>query len=288
MLVVINNEEKYFYTQGMTVKPLEAKGDVLVVIDPSKTNMAVMVSSPLGENYLNIEFSGNNRGSGPVMDTTVYCNEVRSFLRSLLQDVDIYIVGIEAAITKRGHTYHKSDLVLKEIRGALLNFFLEEYGIRALEINNWAWKHAVLPEGYRSQSEKGSKRFICENYPSSPLCHYYEADMTDCFCMTMYVVTTQCTGYALVCNRKEDVNANTRKYWIYPNVVKAPFGAYQFRVNHHFNLQENTVYLCNRTKSLCHSTVDISTLKLEDIYGHTKGFSEIPLEDSVTILIERK
>ena len=56
MLVVINNQDMYQYTKGMYVKPLDVPGDVIVIIDPSKTNMAVMVISPWGEIYKCLEF----------------------------------------------------------------------------------------------------------------------------------------------------------------------------------------------------------------------------------------
>lgn len=286
MLVVVNNEHYYNYYKGMDVTPLSITGDVVVAIDPSKTNMAVYVCSPTGEMYVGVEFSGNNRKAGPVMDTTLYCEEVRSYLKALFKNVNLYVVGVEAAITKRGMTHHHSNMVLTEIRGNILNFFLEEYGIRVIEVNNWAWKKAVLPDGYRSQHEKGSKKFFQILHPENPLAYYYEADMTDAFCIAMYLISTQCKGYAVICNRKENRSINTRDYTFYPNVVHNVPHSFHVTMNHHFTIMDNVIFLCNRTNSLCESAVDINKLTLDDIYGHCRGFNKPYEENSVTLLIE--
>lgn len=180
MLIVENNAKTYTWEYGDAVTPVNYFGEVVIAIDPSKTNMAVFLGTPSGEPISAIEFSGNNRRRGPAMDTTQYCFEVRKFLTEYLQNVSVYLVGIEQAITKQGNKYHHSDMVLKEIRGAILNYFLEEYGVKVIEVNNWSWKFAVLPEGYRGKFDKGSKKFFERNMPQSPFTYYFEADMTDC------------------------------------------------------------------------------------------------------------
>ena len=94
------------------------------------------------------------------MDTTVYCEEVRQFLKQYLVNANIYFVGVEQAITKKGMEHHHSNMVLTEIRGNILNFFLDQYNVRVTEINNWSWKAGVLPKGYRGKFEKGSKKWF--------------------------------------------------------------------------------------------------------------------------------
>lgn len=287
MLVVINNKETYHYSKGMVVQPLNVTGDVVIAIDPSKTNMAVYICSPLGETYKCIEFSGNNRKAGPTMDTTQYCDEVRTFLKALLKNVSIYLVGVEAAITKKGMNHHHSNMVLTEIRGNILNFFLDEYNIKVIEVNNWAWKRAVLPDGFRGQHEKGSKKFFQLRHPESPLAYYYEADMTDAFCIATYLLGTKCQGYAIVCNRKEQPVAKTRKFWLYPNTVHDLPNSYHARINNHFTIEDNVIFLCNRTNNLCESVVDVDRLQMEDIYNHAMGFSEPYKESTVTLTIAK-
>lgn len=288
MLVVINNTTRYNYTQGMVVDPLDVTGDVVVAIDPSKTNMAVYICSPTGEMYLGVEFSGNNRKAGPVMDTTLYCSQVRSFLKELFANVNLYIVGVEAAITKKGMSHHHSNMVLTEIRSNILNFFLEEYGIRVTEVNNWAWKRAVLPDGYRGQHEKGSKKYFQNLHPESPLANYYEADMTDAFCIAMYLVSTKCQGYAIVCNRSEKPSETTRSYWLYPSTLCNVPHSYPMKFNSHFSVLENVVFMCNRTHNLCECQIPTEDLDLSDIYGHAKGFAAPYTDPTVTLLIEKR
>ena len=285
----LNNSSLTFYQTGYQTPILRIKGDVVIAIDPSKTNMALFIGSPFSEHYASVEFTGNYRSGGTPEDTTLYCEEVRTFLRSFLKNVNLYIVGVEAAISKRGMDHHHSSMVLTEIRGNILNFFLEEYHIKVDEINNWAWKHAILPEGYRGQKEKGSKRFVHDFFPDNPLNDYYAADMTDAFCMYLYIVKTKCQSYSLICNRiEEPVNPN-RKFFLYPSSfadIQIPH-CRNVALNDHFSLDENVSYLGNRTLLQCKGLVeDINTLSLRSIYGHATGFET--LEDtSATLLIEK-
>ena len=250
--------------------------------------MALFIGSPFGEQYACLEFTGNYRKK-QAMDTTMYCEEVRTFLAHYLKNVDLYLVGVEAAISKRGQNYHHSSMVLTEIRANILNFFLEEYHIKVEEINNWSWKHAILPEGYRSQSEKGSKRFIRDYYPDSPLNDYFEADMTDAFCIYSYMIKTMCQNYSLICNRTEKQVNPTRNYYIYPSSFKDVYIPHcrNIGINEHFSLKENVAYLTNRTYLQCKGFIeDLNTLKLEDIYGHATGFDSLD-ETSAVLLIEK-
>ena len=105
MLVVENNTTFFNWGIGGTVKPLEYGGEVVVVFDPSKTNMAMVIGTPRGDIITTFEFSGNNRKRGPAMDTTQYCMEVREFLSKLFQNVNLYTVAIEQAILKKGNNY---------------------------------------------------------------------------------------------------------------------------------------------------------------------------------------
>ena len=158
MLVVEDNQVAYNWTVGDKVTPLDYHGDVVIVFDPSKTNTAILISTPTKlildsfrykkpDTVLKaLEFSGNNRKSGPVEDTTTFCYEMRQYLAALLSNVKLYVVAIEQAITKKGaKENHYTNMVLTEIRANLLGFFLEKYNVHVTEINNWAWKFAVLP-----------------------------------------------------------------------------------------------------------------------------------------------
>lgn len=288
MLVVMNNHLKMQYVRGMYVKPLSVPDGVVITIDPGKTNMAMFIGSPDGEMYVGLEFSGNARGTGPPMDTTLYCVEVRMFLRQYFANTEIYLVGMEEAITKaskKGNLYHKSGMVLKEIRANILNFFLEEYGLRTILINNWSWKAAILPDGYRSQNEKGSKRWLCDFFPDNPLSQYFAADMSDAYCMYLYLISQHCSSYTLMCKRKEEACNRTRKFFIYPESLSSIQSARVVVFNKKFTLTENVIYLCNRTNQVCYGKFPSDKLHLGEIYGNCVGFTDAPKGD-ITVIVE--
>lgn len=271
MLVVDHNT---YFTQwqiGDTLHPMEYAGDVVVTFDPSKTNMAMVIGTPDGTILNTIEFSGNNRKRGPAMDTTLYCEEVRQFLKIYLSKVNLYLVAVEQAITKQGVNYHHSNMVLTEIRSNILNFFLEEYGLHVIEVNNWSWKFGILPEGYRSKYEKGSKKWFTKCMPDSPYSQYFEADMTDCICIYWYVIKNNCASYSCYCNQAEKCDMEHMHFYVAStnNVIE---GMKEVTFNPRFSLQENLNYYLNRIIGHFYMTIPTDVIDIEDIYGHAVGF----------------
>lgn len=278
MLVVEHNEFFHHWSQGYDVLPLAYDGDVVIAIDPSKTNFAMVVGTPTGTVIETIEFSGNNRTRGPVMDTTEYCAQLRAFLKVYLSRVHLYLVGVEAAITKQGVGYHHSNMVLTEIRGNLLNFFKEEFEVRVTEVNNWSWKSHCLPKGYRSRSEKGSKRLYLEQYPDSPYSHYYEADMTDCLCIYKFLVDTECKSYSTICNRIEECIIPYETLYI-PLTWEHRNLFTEVEYNPNFSIDENVRYYVNRLLKPFLMQIPISLLSREEIYKHSKLFEVSNADD---------
>lgn len=277
MLVVDHNEVFYQWHRGDAVQPLEYTGDVVVVFDPSKSNMAMVVGTPDGTFLSNIEFSGNNRKRGPAMDTTLYCEEVRQFLTVYLSRVNLYLVATEQAITKQGVNYHHSNMVLTEIRSNILNFFLETFSIKVQEINNWSWKFGVLPEGFRGKFEKGSKKWFTKCAPESPFSHYFEADMTDCICIYWYVLQQFCKGYTMYCNQVEMPECVFNyAYWPVTSVSDMKSVKY----NPIFSIKENLTYYCNRIMGTFYMEVPVDDIDLKDIYGKTLLFDKNHLSDA--------
>lgn len=291
MLVVIENTQGFFWHVGDPVVPIQHYGEVLVVFDPSKTNMAMIVATPKGEHLSHIEFSGNNRGSGPIEDNTVYCYEIRQYLKQYLRNCKVYMAAVEQAITKKstrkGMSFnHYTNMTLTEIRASILGFFLEEFGIRVLEINNWSWKFGILPEGFRSPFEKGSKKFFLTYYPNHPLTQFYEADMTDCACILQYVVEHFCNNYTIYCSAPEE-KLTEYKYTLVradfdlPNVISVLY-------NPNYDLETNMNYYANRILGVFTMLVDVDVLKLEEIYGHAlNGTFDCLDDDKVKAVINR-
>lgn len=282
MLVVDHNTYFVQWGLGDAVRPMDYSGDVVVVFDPSKTNMAMVVGTPDGTILNTIEFSGNNRKRGPAMDTTLYCEELRKFLSVYLSKVKLYLVGVEQAITKQGVNYHHSNMVLTEIRSNILNFFLEEFNVHVIEVNNWSWKFGVLPEGYRSKYEKGSKKWFVKTMPDSPFSKYFEADMTDCICIYWYLIKQKCANYSCYCNQFEKCDVPYMYYFVaLNNNTTADMREVSF--NPRFSMKENLDFYVNRIMGNFYMIMDVDKLDVNDIYGKSVGFV---LEDTNCVQVK--
>lgn len=278
MLIVEQNTTHVNWSIGDDVHPLEYAGDVVISIDPSKTNMAILIGTPTGTILNTLEFSGNNRKRGPVMDTTIYCDEVRAFLRAYLKHANLYMVGVEQAITKQGTKFHHSNMVLTEIRGNILNFFLEEYNLRVIEINNWSWKSNILPQGYRSQFEKGSKKYFRDYFPESPYTYYYEADMTDCICIYWYMCKERCKSYVLQCNRVEQ-SLSGYNYTYVPADSAVCDNLQEVNFNPRFSIEDNLAFYSNRILNTFCMTIPVDNVDTDSIYGRSMLFNKNNLND---------
>lgn len=286
MEVYINNQGPYYYQAGQYVEPLDPVGDVVVVIDPSKTNMACLIGLPTGEIVSIVEFTGNNRKRGPVMDTTVYCNEVITYLKEYLSKVEIYFAAIEKTILKKGMEHYHSNTVLNEIRSAVMDLYVNDWGFdpKKVQINNYSWKSHVLPDGYRGHSEKGSKRFVRDYYPDSVLNDYFEADATDAWCIFQYVVAYFCCDYQLVCLAEEE-SARFHPMTIRPLSTVLPENYKPFRFNPRYSVEANANYYSNRTGNPGYCKVPVDKLSLDDIYKYAYGFKEFNINLKEVLLI---
>ena len=285
MLIVENNTTFVEWGLADDVNPLAYGGELVIVFDPGKTNMAMIVGTPTGTVLNHLEFSGNNRGNGTPMDTTLYCRQVQEFLRKYLTNARLYCVAVEQTILKKGTSagYH-SNQVLNEIRANLLQFFFTEYGIRVEEINNWSWKHAMLPEGYRSQSFKGSKKWILDKNPTSPYAFYFNADMTDCLFIYMYVCTHLCKNYMMICNRRESAVAPYH-YSIVPKTFNLGDKITNVTYNNTFDLWSNMAFYVNRIMHTFAMLVPVDKLELSNIYGKAQLFEKSNMWDKEVYLV---
>lgn len=286
MLVVENNGRPYWYTQTSIVKPLQYYGDCIVVIDPSKTNMAMIVGDMTGVVLGIVEFSGNNRRKGPAQDTTLYCLEFRKFLKEYLANCHIQVVGVEQALNYTGIKHYRSSMTLTEIRGNILEFFNQEYNKLPIEINNWSWKAAILPSGYRSQSEKGSKRWITDTMPNSPWANFFEADVTDALCMYWYLLQTGSVS-DLLCTCSEEAQVAFGYYFepLRQNNVKLREVIY----NDKYSVMENCNFYVNRVLESFFMMLKVSQVPIDIVYGHCDGFtfSDISTAAEVRMVIGR-
>lgn len=281
---VFNGPPREFY-KGDPVPELKYNGQIVVAIDPSKTNCAVIIGDPGGEVLNIMEFSGNNWSQGPVDDTTEFCSELKDFLNRYLGDSEVFKIGLEKAITKRGMNHHVSSMVLTEIRGALLGLFYDKYGLQKedVEVNNWSWKHAILPEGYRGQKEKGSVRYFWEYLKDPTYLSYYEDDVTDALCIYKYLVLETKDKYRIACQESEKP-IKAYSYSLMPEWADA-LEFRQFDYNPSFGVEDNATYFANRSQVNGIAKVNIDRVSLPDIYKNATGFSDIPKTGEVRLVV---
>lgn len=284
MLYKLYNGPARVFKNGDPVPDLKYVGQLVMTIDPSKTNCAVVLGTPAGEVLSILEMSGNNWSAGPVEDTTEYCSEIKEFLKEYVSKAEMYRIGLEQAITKKGMNHHHSNMVLTEIRGALLNFFWESYRLTKddVEVNNWTWKSHVLPEGYRSQNEKGSYRYFWQYLGDKSYVDYYEADVTDCLCIFKYITRQTRDTYRIACQQIEK-SVNDHTIAIMPDWADQ-LGNRDFEYNPSFTVEQNAAYYANRTRKSGIAPIDVSRIPLETLYKYSSGFMEIP-RDSIARLV---
>ena len=78
---IFNGEPREFHAWD-TIPKLSYAGDIVIAIDPSKTNCAMIIGDPGGQVISIVEMSGNNWKQGPVQDTTEYCADIKAFVVS--------------------------------------------------------------------------------------------------------------------------------------------------------------------------------------------------------------
>lgn len=276
MEVQINTGPRFLYNRTMPVQPLNMRGDVVIVIDPGKTNMAMAIGSPSGTVLCIVQFSG----AGRHIDNSDYCQDVKAFIKGFLKNVDIYDFGIEQAISKRGMNHHHSSMVLTEIRGSLIDLGYELTGKKPQELNNWSWKSYVLPEGYRSQSEKGSARYLKDWYNL-----YGNADVTDALCMLTYITRDYRDTYVLRVTRAETPIVPFTVAIYPPSMLNSKLR--RFVYNPSLSIEENAVFYANRCTDVGIAEVTVETLGIEEIYKYATGFSSMDNITKVGVVVVR-
>lgn len=160
---------------------------IVIAIDSSKSNTAIIVGTPTGHVLDDYEISGAGA------DTDVYdlCQITRTNIKRLFEGANIMYVGIEDIITKKQKGYqgleiHQSRYKITAVFDNFIFTFQEFFDVMPHLINNNAWKSRILPEEYRTRAhKKGSKDYMQaqgSNYG------YRKDDVTDALCIYQYIV----------------------------------------------------------------------------------------------------
>jgi len=274
MRVRHNNGQNFWYDRDLIVVPLEVKVPVIVVVDQSKKNTAVIIGSTTGVVFDIIETSGSDpKFYHKAGDTTEYCLETEMYMTQRLKYCKVLKVYSEKTILKKkfgdkssGMDHYKTNLILNEIRSSWLRIGELLTGESTFEINNVAWKSLVLPDGYRGHKEKGSYRYWSAQ---DPKWLDYSDDVTDAFSMYVYAMVMYHKNEGLLCDKREQLSENTRMSLVDAknlNVFQSP----NFTFNQMYTLEENAAYVASRVTGIGICTVKMELLSIADIakYGN--------------------
>ena len=156
-------------------------------------------------------------------------------------------------------------MTLTEIRAMILSWGLARLGKKPVEVPNVSWKHGVFPEGMNRQSEKMSKWYLVDYLGVSEFAEYYEYDVTDAYCMLLYVKSKYHSDYIVKPFRDERVD--NIKYTLKPWSGELP----TLQVNSELSLSSNVSFYMNRNIKGTF-LFDIENLTFDEIYGYATGF----------------
>ena len=253
-----------YFTKGTRITPLECNSPVIVVTDGSKTNSCVVVGTVSGRLLSYYELSGEG------MDTTLFCEELEEFYYSLLKNVKVVKIGQEEIITKKTKNnvyvtqFHVANKVLTELRAHLITIARNLTGESPEEINNKRWKRRVLPDGYRSNSEKGSLRYLSS---LDPMWVGVKDDVTDAMCMFLCMVTDYQNEHPIYCDCSEECTS-TRDFSLTDFSFVDTNSSRKFTYNYNFSVEDNAKFFMNRAEEGGYSIIDINKIKYEDIFKH--------------------
>lgn len=278
MFIKINGRDTGDYSRGGYVQPLEVCEPVMVHVDPSKTNMGIIIANEFGKVYNKI----NMGAPGKENDNIDYCYDFYEYLTAYLSKIKIAFFSLEEPVTEQVDRKRKKDTeyekqhkskgnhvtnkTLMYISAKMVDVCIKLTGRKPFMINNWVWKNAILPKEYRSgeyaHSKKGSVPYIQSKYPEFI---GYDDNITDAFCMHLY-----CRQFIhkveIYCNAVEET---THKYnYIITDESKVPLNAPKYKYNYLFTIEENLNYFINRIRSIGCFELPIDRLTVNDLIGH--------------------
>lgn len=257
----MDNGSDYMCDGSFLIKPIKTTAEVIVVTDPGKTNMATIVGTTDGRVLQILEFSGKD------MENVVYCKEFKDYLMKLLKGLNVVKFYQEKPIMKNpargsennGYSQFHSQMILTEVRSHLRELAYMITGKIPEEINNWAWKKAILPEGYRGIHQKGSKLYFTK---INPMYADYTHDVTDVICMYLYEVQNYRKSRKLLCTEPESSNVDYSCCLAGKSSI--PSCAVEFEYNDTLTLTDNVNYIANRTTGILYSHIGDKQLSVED------------------------
>ena len=264
------------YRNGIKVsnyEPLYSNKKIIVAIDSSKSNSAIVVGDTVGHVLDDFEINGSGAG----VDVYDLCRETRAQLKNLFRGSDILLVGIEDIITKnekgyKGIEIHQSRAKITTVWNNFIFFFDEFFDIMPVLVNNWAWKAGVLPEKYRTKNhDKGSKDWFMSlgNQWADR-----KDDVTDAVCIYLYL--RKVTNIKPVYEIKEiQIPTHEYEFSIYPKSMTLPESVKAFIIANNGLLEHNMATVANSLEigQLGYIEVPIEAVPIEWLYSSALKYS---------------
>lgn len=276
--IATDSRNSYDYSTNSTIVPLKSELPVIVAIDPSKSNLGLVVGDISGH------FLGLYEVSGSGKDTTKFCLLLMKFLALKLSELDIALFGQEKVIL--GDAY-QSMVILNEIRSYVkmtADQYLRIAPSKIIEVNNFAWKSAMLPAEYRKKKyKKGSLAYIKAAFP------YLQSisdDLTDAMCIYQYLKEEYERKNPIYCVRSETCNEKLNVF-IVPKASIQEDKVYWFQFNKSFSLQDNIAFYGNRSTRIGCCQIPIKCLEIDDLYRYTCMVDHNTDESDIYLLIRR-
>lgn len=250
---------------------------VIVAIDPSKSNTAMVIGDLAGTVFYIYEISG----AGKHRSNEDFCFLLCELLGKLLRGLNIAFFAQEKVILPKNS--YRSMVYLNEIRTNLNNFARATLGLNPLEINNSAWKSAILPDGYRGKGEKGSHRWLRERYPA-----FFDVsdDVTDAICIYLYVKYAYGNKVPVHCNCIESTDLPFSTALVEEDCVDRA-RMEEFKFNPAFSLKENAKFFVNRRATTGFSLVPSGKINAVELYQHQCALRYQTDVDRIYLLVRR-
>lgn len=267
-------------------EPLYPGEHIVIAIDSSKSNTAMIVGNTNWQILDDFEFNG----SGKENDVYDVCRDTRVWLRKIFAGSIVEAVGIEdivtTAVKNKGMSMHESRAKITAIFNNYVFSFEDMYGQRPIFINNQAWKSHTLPEEYRKRDhDKGSKDYAIAI--GSRYAHRSD-DITDAVCIFKYM---KMLVHLHVVNSIKQTKLTTKNFsW--------------YIVNNDFDTSDMEAYYIDNGDTLLHNIETIAEVKttrfgylianlrnlsISDIYSHTLKANNNKFQmhtDKVKIVVE--
>lgn len=240
---------------------------IIIGIDSSKSNTAIVVENEYGEELDDFEISG----AGAEVNVYQLAWDTRKALKQLFMNADIIGVGLEDIITKKEDGYkgievHQSRAKITCVFDNIIFFFQEYHGIMPILINNWDWKVSELPEEFRKREhKKGSKDWFDS---LGGRWANRKDDVTDAVCICRY--TRKLLNIKPIYKIETPMAADKEyKYAYYPISTKMPQHSKLFEMNESISLMQNieTITHSLGMNEVGYMVLNINQVPIEEIYS---------------------